>query len=94
MSNIADKEKEAITKDVLNAIDQYTDEPLPLTTRYDDTENFRLTKNLGLGPIMIAQLALPLTKISKKYNGRGVGVYDAQGADTVKDCIDLVIKSI
>ena len=94
MAKVSDETKAAITRDVLNAVDQYTDEPVDLKTPYDKTDKMMLTKSLGIGPIMIAQLALPLTKISTKYHGRGVGVYDAQGAKSVQECIDLVVKSI
>lgn len=94
MSQLTDKDKSDITKEVIVAINQYTDEDVPENTAYADTAKIKLTKDLGIGPVLITQLAIPLTKISNRHNGRGVGIYDAQGAKTVQDCIDLVIKSI
>jgi len=94
MSTLSDKDKNEITMEVIFAINQYTDEDVPEETVYADTAKIKLTKDLGIGPVLITQLAMPLTKISNRHNGRGVGIYDAQSAKTVQDCIDLVIKSI
>lgn len=94
MSTLSDKEKKEITRETITALNQYTDEDIPEGASYEETEKIRLTKDLGIGPVLIMQLAVPLTKISNRHKGRGIGIYDAQGAKTVQDCIDLVIASI
>jgi hypothetical protein len=87
-------EVEQISREVINAINQYTDEDIPTSKPIEDARKLKMLKDLGIGPILMAHLSVPLTKISKRHKGRGVGVYDAQGAKTVGDSIDLVIKSL
>lgn len=92
--SVTPAEKAEILVKVVVAIDQYTDEDLPTTLSEDEARKIKLLKHLGIGPIMVAHLSVPLTKISVRYGGRGVGVLSAQEAATVYDCYALVIASI
>lgn len=83
-----------ISREVINALNQYTDEDILPSKPIDDARKLRLLKDLGIGPILLAHISVPLTKISKNRKGRGVGVFDTQAAKTVGDCIDLVVMSL
>lgn len=87
-------QKAEILIEVIVAIDHYTDEDVPRTLTEQECKKVYLLKHLGIGPIMTAQLSVPLTKISVRHGGRGVGVYSAQGAETIFDCYALVLASI
>jgi len=56
-----------------------------------EDEKSKLWNDLGMGPTVKAAMALPYTKITKKYP-RGIVVSQAAAAkcETVKDSIDLV----
>ena len=94
MADLSLAETEAIAHEVISAINQYTDEDIPSSKPIDEARKIKLLKDLGIQPMLLLQLSVPLTKISKKRKGRGVGVYDSQGAKTVGDCIDMVVKSL
>ncbi|MDQ2821704.1 MAG: hypothetical protein M3Y65_15145 [Pseudomonadota bacterium] len=91
---ISDVEYKNISAEVINAINQYTDEDMDPTSLGFDPMKIFLTKNLGIGPTLIGQLSVPLTKISNRHGGRGVGVISASEAQTVDDELKLVIASI
>lgn len=94
MPSLSKAEKQAISEEVVDAINHYTDEHVDRDIGPDDAKKILLTKSLGIGPTLIGQLSVPLTKISDRHGGRGVGIFDAQGAKSVLDCINLVYKSI
>ena len=93
-NKISAEERKAIYFEVINAINQYTDEDMNPATPGFDAKLIFLTKHLGIGPMLIAQLSVPLTKISVRHGGRGVGVISASGAHTVNDDVNLVLASV
>ena len=56
------------------------------------TEETHLQKDLDLGPSFRFALALPFTKISKRYGGYVVRGKETKKLDLVKKAIDLVHK--
>lgn len=61
----------------------------PNTDLSEDTE---LDGDLGMGPTHRAAMALPYTKISKRYKGYVVGISECKELKTVGESIDLVYE--
>ncbi len=56
-------------------------------------EDEKLFEDLGMGPIIRKAMAIPYTKISRKYDkGLTVSMEEAGKLKTVKETIDLVFK--
>jgi hypothetical protein len=83
------QQKEAIGISVIRILDVFTENDVEANA---DPDSLRLEKDLGISRNQRMMLAVPFTKVSKSYRGKAIEALACADLDTVKDCIELVIK--
>ena len=86
MSKTEKVTREVIKKSVIKKLKSFAEPADPIV------EEMHLQRDLDLGPTFRQALALPYTKISKRYGGYVIRGTEAKALKLVKDSIDLVHK--
>ena len=87
-------EAAAIVREVITAVNYHTYEDVDPELPYTALAAIELIKDLGIAPNNVMQLAVPLTKISRRHGGRAIGPFDVSRAESVQDLCSLVIEAV
>jgi hypothetical protein len=85
------KESSEVTRDEIKLV---VIEKLKCITDPDEEiiESTYLDSDLEMSMALLGSMALPYSKISKKYGGLAISIQEAEGLKTVGKTIDLVYK--
>lgn len=86
MSNQEIVSREKIKEEVLEKLRSFGEPDFEITEQTD------LQVDLGLSSTLRQALALPFTKISSRFGGYAIRIFEARELRLVKQCIDLVHK--